>query len=419
VDPRIPRLLKLALPSLVLLLVHVPNAAADGFWAEAYPVTIEAEQKSANAVLGTEAGSVSCKSLTLTSSLSEYSSTLSLAPTFSECKAFGFLSATVTTTGCGFVLQEAEETALDKFAGAMDISCESGKAVVVTSGTCEAQIPGQTGLKGMTYLNNPAAATPNFSAAFALSGVSYTVTKDGFGCPFAGTGAKSGGTFSYEGVMKAKKEGAEQQVQVRPPTVLCIEEPKGNPLICPANKEFFTKTMSAALINPPATWSGEGIVISCGNSTLFFELIWAGSSQLGGGVTGWPFSTGAGECTSNFAGNPTVAVTVENLSFDSSSAIYRLGAGSQGRLSIAKRNNIPVQVKMVVKLAGPPICQYQPTSGLVARWVNGSGKGLSALEFTNQAFTLTGGGAPCPNTLSFDATFSISNPNGGTVYIAS
>jgi hypothetical protein len=419
VDRRFCRLASLVLAPLALVLICAPSAAADGFWAEDYPATVTGEQKSESVVLGTEAGSVSCKSSTLTSTLSEQSSTLTLAPTFSECKAFGFLSATVTTTGCSFVLQEAEETALDKFEGAMDISCEAGKAIVITASTCEAQISGQSGLKTMTYANNPGAATPNFSATFALSGIKYTVTKDGFACPFAGTGAKSGGTFSEEATLKASKEGVEQQVQVRPPTVLCIAEPAGNPLVCPANKEFFTKSMSATLVNPPATWSGEGIVISCGNSAMSLELIWAGSSPLGGGVTAWSFSTGGGECTSNFAGTPTVAVAVENLSFDSTRADYKLGAGSQGRLSIVKRNNIPVQLKMTIKLAGPPICQYQPTSGLVALWVNGTGKGTSTLEFVNQAFSLTAGGAPCPATLSFNAAYSVTNPKGGTVYIAS
>jgi hypothetical protein len=418
---RFRRPMKLVLLPVVLLFALPPTVSADGFGAAAYPVTVSGVQQGSGPVFTTEAGNVTCASSTLTSSLSEFSETLSLAPTFSECKAFGFLSATVTATGCTFALQGPTETALDKFEGSTNINCEGGKSIVVSAATCEVQVSGQTGLKTVSYVNNRTASPPNFTATFALSGIKYTVVKDGIGCPFSGTGSKTGGTFSYQALMKASKEGVEQQMQVRPGTHLCTAEPVNNPLVCPAGTEFVAKGLTANLV-AAAAWTSGGTSINCGESAMSLELDRFGFSTPLGGVWAWSFKQGGGPCTSAGleAGNPTVEITVENLSYDGTVATYRIGIASFGRLSLAKLGPNNLQVKMAVNNAAKTVCPYQPSSELVASWVNGAPGNKSGFEFINQAFTRTGGGAPCPANLSLNAGYAvIQTGTKGNIYIAS
>ncbi|HST68763.1 MAG TPA: hypothetical protein VLI94_03790, partial [Solirubrobacterales bacterium] len=104
--------------------------------------------------------------------------------------------ATVTTSGCAYVLHLGEQTAEDKFTSTFDIACEAGKAIKVTAGNCEIEITAQTGLKSVA-LNSDTEALPKPDITFdpEVSGLAYTVLKDGFLCPFGGTGAKTDGKF--------------------------------------------------------------------------------------------------------------------------------------------------------------------------------------------------------------------------------
>lgn len=411
----------LFLSPLVILLVLAAPAAGDGFAAVSYPVTISGTQLGSGPVFGTEAGSVTCESSTLTSpTLSERATSLTLTPTFSNCKAFGSMTATVSATGCTFVLKEATETEFEKFEGSMDLNCESEQSIVISTLSCEAQISGQTGLKTMKYVNQHSEVPSNFAATFSLSGVKYTVTKDGFGCPFTGTGAKTSGTFSDEAVVKAAKEGLAQDAAVRPDTKLCTAIPTGTPLACPAKSDFTGKKMSTSLVMTEATWTDpSGPVVSCDSSSMAIELNAMGWTLggAGGGVTGMTFSSKGGECTSTYTKNPRVAVTMENLSYDGTWVIYRPAVGTQGRLSIAKDGGA-VRVKLLRNEAGAENCLYQPSNGLVARWVNGTGTNPSSIEFVNQAFSRSGG-ILCPLTMSFDAAYNVVQAAGGNVYVAS
>ena len=71
----------------------------------------------------------------------------------------------------------------------IDIYCETFD---IHAGSCEVQIGSQTNLKSVTTGNSG----NNVTAKANVTGIAYTVTKDGFLCPFGGTGAKTGATWT-------------------------------------------------------------------------------------------------------------------------------------------------------------------------------------------------------------------------------
>jgi len=174
--------------------VGEPPVGPPSFRAGFYPATPHGSGGQEKFAL--EAGNVECTTTSYDGELKEASTTLSLAPTYSSCKAFGF-EATVTTIGCTYVFHIAEQAAEDKYAATLDIACEAGKAIKVAAGSCEAEIPAQTGLEAVELVNDTE-ATPKRDITFRpeVGGLAYTVLKDGFLCPFKGTGAKTGGSFT-------------------------------------------------------------------------------------------------------------------------------------------------------------------------------------------------------------------------------
>ena len=109
-------------------------------------------------------------------------------PTYEGCTAFGFVNATVTTTGCNLEAMATEETSTGVFAGELKLACESGKGVVITIGLCEATIGSQTVIEGTKATNMTSAGKMHVQLDSIESPVKTIKTKDGFGCPFNGTG---------------------------------------------------------------------------------------------------------------------------------------------------------------------------------------------------------------------------------------
>ncbi len=182
----IPKLksLGLALVAMLALSAVIASAAsATNFTASSYPTAATAESALGNDVFKTEGGSWECKTHYAAAALSAPSETLTVTPTWTSCKSFGFLSATVNTNGCDLVFHVS---------GAMDYQCPSGKAITIVSGTCEISIGAQKGLQKVDFANSAG----KISAQFTVTGISYTVLKDGFGCPFGGTGLKTGATYT-------------------------------------------------------------------------------------------------------------------------------------------------------------------------------------------------------------------------------
>lgn len=156
-------------------------AGASNFTASKYTTSFEGQSPKGNDVFATEAGTVECKAH-FTGSIAAPSESQTVTPTYTECKAFGFLSATVEMSGCDYVFYTNAK---------VDLICPAFKWVVIKASTCTATIGYQTGLSSVSLTNGP-----NFIIAKAnVGGIVYSATQDGIGCPFNGVGTKFGGTY--------------------------------------------------------------------------------------------------------------------------------------------------------------------------------------------------------------------------------
>jgi hypothetical protein len=171
--------------------------------AKAHAVPVFATSVSPVEVLATGAGvgevftvdgvTFECKVSHYTGTAANESSTLTLHPTYTECALKGgSISVTVDTTGCNYVFHATEKVAAGSYKAHVDVGCEAGKEIKITAATCAATVPGQTGLTTVDIRNNAS----DVSIQPTLAGIKATVTVDGFLCPFNGTGAKTGGTYT-------------------------------------------------------------------------------------------------------------------------------------------------------------------------------------------------------------------------------
>lgn len=165
------------------------SAATGMLTAERYPVKLTWEyEEDAEFQFGPT--KVNCKKGTLVGEVSAGSKTITAHPAYSECTAFGFVGATVTTTGCDKDVLFGDTIASpDTYGGTVTYTCEAGKKIKISAGTCEVEIGPQSGLNGVT-IHNITNATPkkDITIDTHVTGLAYTVSKDGFLCPLSGTG---------------------------------------------------------------------------------------------------------------------------------------------------------------------------------------------------------------------------------------
>ncbi|HST68759.1 MAG TPA: hypothetical protein VLI94_03765 [Solirubrobacterales bacterium] len=181
--------LGLALVAVLALSAVVASAAmAEGeYTAGSYPASGTAHSAAKNDVFTTSGGTVECTS-SFAATLSEPSNHLTVVPTYTNCVAFGFAHATVTMDGCDYTFETPVNTGTDKWNAPVEVVCPDTAGgrdeITITAGNCEVRVPTQTpsGHVGIT-LNT--AATPNdVSVQATITGIDYTIVKDGFLCPF-------------------------------------------------------------------------------------------------------------------------------------------------------------------------------------------------------------------------------------------
>lgn len=180
----------------VLAMSSVVASAAQGeateakFTAATYPTTFEGTNTAGSEVLATEGGKMEC-AVKVSGTVTEASQTFELHPTYTGCKSFGFLSATVNTEGCNYLYHITTRTGEGKFQAHTDIACPAGQSIKLSSSTCKIEFKGQTGLTTVYFENS----SGDLKVLANLGGIAYTVTQDGLGCPFNGTGNKTGGAY--------------------------------------------------------------------------------------------------------------------------------------------------------------------------------------------------------------------------------
>jgi len=181
------------------------QAAASVFEAGNFPAAISGEQSEAH-VFNFGEVKVTCSHATFAGELEAQLETLTLSPTYTECKST--TAVTVSANGCSYIFKVSKKVEENRFSGSVDVSCPIGKAMAFTSafGLCEAQIGSQTGLAEVTYKNNTSATPKNLKVEEKLTALHYTVTKNSGGC-FPGTGEKTNGTLIAISTLKASVGG--------------------------------------------------------------------------------------------------------------------------------------------------------------------------------------------------------------------
>ena len=199
------------LAALALMVTGAAGAQAANFTSAKYPAFISAEPVSVSTpVFGFENNTqtAKCEFAGFGGEITKATSELKLSPGFSGCTTFG-AEGTIESNGCEFVLHPGTGS-VDKFSGTFDITCPTGKKIVVKGNTCEVTIAAQTG-KGTVAYEKITAAEPNeVVATFSMkttAGFSYTKAVDGATCPLTGTGAKTDGVIS--GGLKIKSGNKE------------------------------------------------------------------------------------------------------------------------------------------------------------------------------------------------------------------
>ena len=170
--------------SLFALLVTasaLPAAANAGpnLIADFYPATIHGSAAYGNEVITTEGGKVECTT-SYHAVLNAPSAVLPLAPTYTACAAFGFVEASMT--GCKMKITASSTTSSTYHF--------TGTCTIITS-TCHITISPQGPLSAVSLTN----VGSDITFQKNVVNNSYTVVKDGYLCPFSGTGAKAGATY--------------------------------------------------------------------------------------------------------------------------------------------------------------------------------------------------------------------------------
>jgi len=176
--------------------------AVPSFTCSAYPCSATGDTVSQPEIFTTEAGTIECDGH-FEGSLSAASSTMTFSPSYLNCLGFGFLNASVDAELCTYVLHATEQTTFTAWSSHFDISCPFKESIKIVAGTCKAEIKSQTGLTSVRLENaaGSIALKPN------VSGISMTVTQDGFGCPFNGTGTKTASYHNVNGVLVYRNFG--------------------------------------------------------------------------------------------------------------------------------------------------------------------------------------------------------------------
>jgi subtilisin family serine protease len=179
------------------------------FEADEYPATISGEQdpEAKHTFDFQNASSVTCEQATLSGEASGHSTTLSLAPSYSEC------NWSVTENGCSYLLDAGNAFFGGEYAGSVDIVCPEGKEIVIRGqfGICEVQIPAQSDLEAITY-TNPESNPQQVEATFALTGLEYTEVDTAF-CEFTETATRNDGEYSG-GTTVGAENAAEEAIGI-------------------------------------------------------------------------------------------------------------------------------------------------------------------------------------------------------------
>lgn len=189
------------------------SQAVPKFTCSAYPCTATGTNTIGGEKFTTEAGSVECDSHFLVEAVRNHgepatdlhgpATTVTVTANYTHgdgCTAFGFLGAHVTMNTCDYIFHATERVSAGVYKHHVDVNCPTGGGITIVAATCEATVGAQNGLTTVTTTNVGGSVTVQPE----VTGIKMNVTKDGFGCPFSGTGEKTG---TYHGDVLISRVG--------------------------------------------------------------------------------------------------------------------------------------------------------------------------------------------------------------------
>jgi hypothetical protein len=124
---------------------------------------------------------------------------ITVEPTYGKAAGtciFAGQPATITTTGCDYLLKVGENTGATGWHVTTDVECTGGNVIKIVTGTCEVHVGSQTGLTTSQSTNTGAGTEQDLLLHTKIGGIKYTVTKDAIGCPLKGTGTFTNGDYN-------------------------------------------------------------------------------------------------------------------------------------------------------------------------------------------------------------------------------
>lgn len=139
-------------------------SAATTFHANKSPIGVTGTQTTGH-VFTTSAGTVTCSTATFTgTTAAATSATQTLTPTYSGCKAFGFINVPIDVNGCGYNFNANGTTQLE---------CPAGASIAITTPGCTTTVGEQHFASGMTYATNGSTPSRDITATTNISGIKY------------------------------------------------------------------------------------------------------------------------------------------------------------------------------------------------------------------------------------------------------
>jgi hypothetical protein len=178
------------------LLVAAPSSGTEFHSSVAH--TILSGSQIGEDVFTFNAGTVKCKSATYSGTRStSTTTTIRLAPSYSECTAFGFVGATVHMNKCEY--DYVTKYILDQSVSWIDIVCPESKVIEVTAFNCALTIGPQK--ERTTFTPTVIGSTPSrlLKLALKITGIAYVQHSKSFpGCSSNETKPRTEGSYQAE-----------------------------------------------------------------------------------------------------------------------------------------------------------------------------------------------------------------------------
>ena len=177
-------------------------------------INLVGKQVEGNHVFTAGSAAVECEEAIFEGSAENGDTVIDTHPTYNECTAFGFLGASVSTTGCDYTFTNEGTIGEDEYTGKVHITCSGSNKIKVSAGTCALEIGSQGPLSTVKVIDTTGTSPKTIMVnADVVTGITYNVTKDGFLCPLSGTGVKTDGKYDGNTTVEGSSEGSPVDIE--------------------------------------------------------------------------------------------------------------------------------------------------------------------------------------------------------------